>query len=104
MDDADAEGTGGDAANAASEPSVTLSHVDGFLVGLVGVWQAFALLICVQLIRWRKWPPYVTKNVMLVVITTVSGVLWTVATFLSRGFIAREKGDILADCGLEVLF
>lgn len=97
----DAGGTGQDAP-AVSEPSVTLSRVDGILVGLVGTWQAFALLICVHLIWCRKWPPYVTKNVALVVIATVSGVLWTVATYLSRGFVSREKGDILANCALEV--
>ena len=97
----DAGGTGQDAP-AVSEPSVALSRVDGILVGLVGTWQALALLICVHLIWCRKWPPYVTKNVALVVIATVSGVLWTVATYLSRGFVSREKGDILANCALEV--
>lgn len=96
----DAGGTGQDAA--VSDPSVTLYRVDGILVGLVGTWQAFALLICAHLIWCRQWPPYITKNVTLVVIATVSGVLWTVATYLSRGFVNREKGDILANCGLEV--
>lgn len=96
----DARGTAGDATD--SDIAVALSLVDGILVGGVGTLQTFALLICVHLIQWRDWPPYVTKNVALVVISTVSGVLWTIATYLSRGFVTREKGDILADCGLEV--
>lgn len=39
------------------------------LLGFIGALQVLSLLMCVHLLRWRKWPPYVTKNVSLVVIT-----------------------------------
>lgn len=95
----DEGGTGGDAVSEAWEP---LSVVDAVILALVGTLQGLALLICVHLIRWRKWPPYVTKNVTLVVISTVSGVLWTVAVYLNTGFIRRQEGDILAACDFMV--
>ena len=46
-----------------------LSSVDYFMLGLVGTFQAAALLVCAHLIWYRRWPPYVTKNVNIVVIT-----------------------------------
>ena len=46
-----------------------LSSVDFALVGSVGFLQAIAVGICVHLLWWRRWPPYVTKNVNLVVIS-----------------------------------
>lgn len=46
-----------------------LSDADYFIVAFVGVCQALALFMCVHLVWCRKWPPYVTKNVNLVVIT-----------------------------------
>ena len=85
-----------------SEPWEPLSVVDVSLLGLVGTFQAFAVLICVHLIWCRKWPPYVTKNVDLVVTSTVAGVLWTFAMANSFGLIRRERGDILAACDFEV--
>ncbi len=48
-------------------PWEPLSVVDVSVLGLVGTLQLFALLICVHLLRNRKWPPYVTKNPILVV-------------------------------------
>lgn len=33
---------------------------------------------------------------------TLSGVLWNVAKAISAGYIRRERGDLLADCGFEV--
>ncbi|CAM9276032.1 unnamed protein product, partial [Pylaiella littoralis] len=78
-----------------------LSAVDYSLLGFIGALQVLSLLMCVHLLRWRKWPPYVTKNVSLVVITTVSGVLWTLAMALSCGFFRRREGDLLAACDLE---
>lgn len=42
------------------------------LLGVIGALQMLSLLMCVHLLMWRKWPPYVTKNVNLVVIA-VSG-------------------------------
>lgn len=45
-----------------------LSSVDYFVLGFVGVMDMLALLICAHLLWYRKWPPYVTKNVNLVVI------------------------------------
>eukprot|EP00903_Cladosiphon_okamuranus_P006656 g6499.t1 len=86
---------------AVSEPWDPLSAVDIGILGLIGTLQAFALLICVHLLRWRKWPPYVTKSPILVVIATVSGVLWWVSMAIASGFIEREEGDILAACDFE---
>lgn len=90
------------AADLGSEPWESLSVVDVSIIGLIGTLQAFALLVCVHLIQWRKWPPYVTKSPGLVVVATVSGVLWTFAIAVSHGFIEREKGDVLAACDFEV--
>lgn len=46
-----------------------LSGADYFILGLVGTFQVAALVVCGHLIWYRTWPPYVTKNVNLVVIT-----------------------------------
>ncbi|CAN0136515.1 unnamed protein product, partial [Ectocarpus fasciculatus] len=59
-----------------------LTMVDYLMLGIVGTFQAFALGVCVHLFVWRKWPPYVTKNVEIVIIM-VSGVV--------AGFHARTK-------------
>lgn len=96
------DNAGSSAGEAVSKPWEPLAVVDVVCLGLAGTLQGFALLICMHLIRWRKWPPYVSKNVNLVIITTVSGVLWTIASCSSLGFVRWKKGDILAACALEV--
>lgn len=48
-------------------PWVPLSLLDFFILGMVGTFQFVALIVCVHLVRWRKWPPYLTKNVDVVV-------------------------------------
>ncbi|CAM9258383.1 unnamed protein product, partial [Scytosiphon promiscuus] len=83
------------------QPWEPLSSVDYAILGFNATFQVAALLICVHLLWCRKWPPYVTKNVNLVVIATLSGVLWTLAMAVSCGFIEREAGDILAACDFE---
>lgn len=90
-----------DAGAPVSESWEPLSVVDFCVLGLVGTFQAFAVLVCVHLIWWRTWPPYVTKNVDLVAISTISGVLWMIAIALTK-FVRREKGDILAACDFDV--
>ncbi|CAM9480659.1 unnamed protein product, partial [Ascophyllum nodosum] len=81
-----------------------LSSVDFTLVGSVGFLQAIAVGICVHLLWWRRWPPYVTKNVNLVVISTISGVLWTFTMAITRGYVRRRTGDLLAVCDFEARF
>eukprot|EP00904_Undaria_pinnatifida_P012482 jgi/Undpi1/8364/HiC_scaffold_25.g10832.m1 len=78
-----------------------LSGADYFILGLVGTFQVAALVVCGHLIWYRTWPPYVTKNVNLVVITILSGVLWTVTKAIEAGFFRRRVGDILAACDFE---
>lgn len=50
------------------DPWEPLDLVDYLALGMVGAMQALALGICMHLIRWRKWPPYLTKNVDVVII------------------------------------
>ncbi|CAM9864306.1 unnamed protein product [Ectocarpus sp. 6 AP-2014] len=50
------------------EPWEPLGMADYLMLGIVGTFQAFALGVCIHLFRWRKWPPYVTKNVDIVII------------------------------------
>ncbi|CAM9969419.1 unnamed protein product, partial [Ectocarpus sp. 8 AP-2014] len=78
-----------------------LSTPDFWVLGFVATFQAVALLVCAHLLWWRKWPPYVTKNVDVVIISTFSGVLWNVAMIIASGYIRREAGDILAACDFE---
>ncbi|CAM9739286.1 unnamed protein product, partial [Ectocarpus fasciculatus] len=78
-----------------------LSAPDFWVVGFVVAFQTVSLLVCVHLVRWRNWPPYIIKNVDIVIISTISGVLWNVAMAISAGYIRRERGDVLADCGFE---
>ncbi|CAM9944909.1 unnamed protein product [Ectocarpus fasciculatus] len=78
-----------------------LAMADFFVLGMVGTCQAFALGVCVHLIRWRKWPPYVTKNVDMVIIMTFAGFAWTFATAVETGLIKRSEGDFLANCYFE---
>ncbi|CAN0260055.1 unnamed protein product, partial [Laminaria digitata] len=84
-----------------SEVWEPLSSVDYFMLGLVGTFQMAALLVCAHLIWYRRWPPYVTKNVNIVVITIISGVLWTVTKAIEAGFVRRRVGDVLAACDFE---
>ena len=97
-----ADDAGDTAESPDSEPWEPLSVVDVTVLGLVGTFQAIALLICVHLVRWRKWPPYITKNVDLVVTSAVAGALSTIAVAISFGFFRREQGDFLASCNFEV--
>ncbi|CAN0141568.1 unnamed protein product, partial [Ectocarpus sp. 4 AP-2014] len=78
-----------------------LSTPDFWVLGFVATFQTVALLVCAHLLRWRKWPPYVTKNVDVVIISTFSGVLWNVSMIIASGYIRREAGDILAACDFE---
>ncbi|CAM9864575.1 unnamed protein product [Ectocarpus sp. 6 AP-2014] len=86
------------------EPWEPLTFVDYAMLGMVGAFQAFALGVCIHLIRWRKWPPYVTKNVDIVIIMTLAGFAWTFASALETGIIERSEGDFLANCYFEVIF
>ncbi|CBJ31524.1 similar to regulator of G-protein signaling 16 [Ectocarpus siliculosus] len=86
------------------EPWEPLTFVDYVMLGMVGAFQAFALGVCIHLIRWRKWPPYVTKNVDIVIIMTLAGFAWTFASALETGIIERSEGDFLANCYFEVIF
>lgn len=52
-----------------------LTSVDYLVLGFVGTLQLAAFLVCVHLIWYRKWPPYVTKNVNLVVIAVSLSIL-----------------------------
>ncbi|CAM9832099.1 unnamed protein product [Ectocarpus sp. 12 AP-2014] len=83
------------------EPWEPLTMADYPMLGIVGTFQAFALGVCIHLFRWRKWPPYVTKNVDIVIIMTFAGFAWTFAGALENGLIRRSEGDILAKCPLE---
>ncbi|CBJ31530.1 hypothetical protein Esi_0262_0022 [Ectocarpus siliculosus] len=78
-----------------------LTMVDYTMLGFVGTVQAFALGVCVHLLIWRNWPPYVTKNVDIVIVMTFAGFAWTIAGALENGLIRRTEGDILAKCPLE---
>lgn len=49
-----------------------LSTPDYAVLAFAGTWQVFALAVCVHLLVNRHWPPYVTKNVTLVIITVSS--------------------------------
>ncbi|CBJ31531.1 signal transducer, putative [Ectocarpus siliculosus] len=80
-----------------------LTMVDYIMLGFVGTVQAFALGVCVHLLCWRNWPPYVTKNVDIVIIMTFGGFGWTIAGALDNGLIRRSEGDILAKCYLEIM-
>ncbi len=50
-----------------NQPWEPLAFPDFFLLGAVGTFQLVALGVCIHLVVHRKWPPYVTKNVNLVV-------------------------------------
>lgn len=55
-----------------------LSLVDFGVIGFVATFQVLALWVCGHLLWWRGWPPYVTKNANLIVISV---------SLLSRFFI-----------------
>ncbi|CAM9296984.1 unnamed protein product, partial [Ectocarpus sp. 8 AP-2014] len=96
------------------EPWEPLTMADYLMLGIVGTFQAFALGVCIHLFRWRKWPPYVTKNVDIVIVmvecsevagfhagiqrtsiyphlvlVTFAGFAWTFAGALENGLIRR---------------
>lgn len=50
-----------------SQPWEPLGFLDFFVLGLVGTFQLAALGVCIHLVIHRKWPPYVTRNVNVVV-------------------------------------
>ncbi|CAB1110198.1 unnamed protein product [Ectocarpus sp. CCAP 1310/34] len=68
-----------------------LSTPDFWVLGFVATFQTVALLVCAHLLRWRKWPPYVTKNVDVVIISA--------ARLPTRQ--PGRPGDILAACDFE---
>lgn len=63
----DDDGAGAD--GEVSEAWEPLSAPDFWVVGFVATFQTVSLLVCVHLIRWRIWPPYVIKNVGIVIIS-----------------------------------
>ncbi|CAM9258459.1 unnamed protein product [Scytosiphon promiscuus] len=88
---------------ATTEPWQPLGLLDFFVVGMVSTFQVAAFGVCIHLVQWRKWPPYVTKNVNVVIISTFAGILWTAAKAIEVGFIRRSAGDVLAACDFERL-
>ncbi|CAN0465169.1 unnamed protein product, partial [Hapterophycus canaliculatus] len=68
---------------------------------MVSTSQVAALGARIHLVQWRAWPPYLTKNVNVVIISTLSGILWTGAKAIEVGFFRRSAGDVLAACDFE---
>lgn len=56
-----------------------LSFPDYAMLAFTGTWQFVALVVCVHLLLNRHWPPYVTKNVTLVIITVRLGASWSLS-------------------------
>ncbi|CAM9758034.1 unnamed protein product [Ascophyllum nodosum] len=86
----------------ASTPWEPLSSADYAVLTVVAFCQTVALAMCVHLLWCRKWPPYITKSVGLVVVSTCSGVLWGATLFIHYGYFRREEEDILAECDFEL--
>ena len=64
----------------ASTPWEPLSSADYAVLTVVAFCQTVALAMCVHLLWCRKWPPYITKSVGLVVVSVST---FAVATFHS---------------------
>ncbi|CAM9283552.1 unnamed protein product, partial [Ectocarpus sp. 8 AP-2014] len=84
-----------------NQPWEPLGMLDFFVLGMVSTFQLVALGVCAHLVKWRKWPPYLTKNVDVVIISTFAGILWTATKAIEVGFIRRRVGDLLAACDFE---
>lgn len=54
-----------------------LKGVDYCMLVLVSTCQVFALAVCLHLFLNRHWPPYVTKNVTLVIVTVRTNYFFT---------------------------
>ncbi|CBJ28889.1 hypothetical protein Esi_0123_0031 [Ectocarpus siliculosus] len=85
-----------------NQPWEPLGMLDFFVLGMVSTFQLVALGVCAHLVKWRKWPPYLTKNVDVVIISTFAGILWTATKAIEVGFVRRRAGDLLAACDFEV--
>ncbi|CAM9272311.1 unnamed protein product [Ectocarpus sp. 4 AP-2014] len=84
-----------------NQPWEPLGMLDFFVLGMVSTFQLVALGVCAHLVKWRKWPPYLTKNVDVVIISTFAGILWTATKAIEVGFVRRRVGDLLAACDFE---
>lgn len=58
-----------------NQPWEPLGMLDYFVLGMVSTFQLVALGVCVHLVKCRKWPPYLTKNVDVVIISVSQSLL-----------------------------
>eukprot|EP00903_Cladosiphon_okamuranus_P011466 g10800.t1 len=70
-------------------------------IGITSLYQVFVLGAVVFLWANRSWPPLVPRQVLLVCVTGLTGIVAFCGALISSGAIERHSNDPLAHCGLN---
>ncbi|CAM9494903.1 unnamed protein product, partial [Ascophyllum nodosum] len=78
-----------------------LSRHDYVHLGITIGYQCLVLLVVLHLWLCRTWPPYIPRQISLVCLTGVAGVVAYIGALVAYGVVERHEGDFLASCGVE---
>eukprot|EP00903_Cladosiphon_okamuranus_P012393 g11615.t1 len=81
-----------------------LKTTDFIHLGVTVAYQFLVLAVVAHLWVCRKWPPYIPRQITLVCITGIAGVVAYCGALIAYGVVEREEGDLLANCAVEGLF
>ncbi|CAN0158874.1 unnamed protein product, partial [Scytosiphon promiscuus] len=81
-----------------------LHTMDYLHLGITATYQVLVLVVVTHLWLCRKWPPYIPRQISLVCITGIAGVVAYFGALIAYGVFERQEGDFLANCAVEGLF
>ncbi|CAM9833165.1 unnamed protein product [Ectocarpus fasciculatus] len=73
-------------------------------IALTGLYQLVVFMVVFHLWRQRSWPPYCPRQICLVCMTGLTGIVAYLGALITAGTMRRRAGDIFAHCGLDALF
>lgn len=75
-----------------------LEHDDWAHLGITVGYQALVLVAVLHLWWCRTWPPYVPRQINLVCLTGLGGMLAYLGTLIASGAVDRHDGDFIGEC------
>lgn len=76
-----------------------LRRSDWVHLGITIAYQAVVLLTVLHLWTCRQWPPYVSRQISLVCMTGIAGVVAYFGALVAYGVIRRHDNDFLGESG-----
>ncbi|CAM9630381.1 unnamed protein product [Ectocarpus sp. 6 AP-2014] len=73
-------------------------------VALTGLYQLVVFMAVLHLWGQRSWPPYCPRQISLVCMTGLAGIVAYLGAMVAAGAIKRHSGDLFAHCGLDAVF